>query len=339
MPLNSDLEPHKEGFIRLALLAPFMTYLKDRGLDPKPALEQVGLSPDQVTDSAVFVHAELIFGLLESFAEIADDRYFGMRVGEAFDLHSWPPFAVALQSASTLFEFLADFVQLVPQESSAVRHGLVIEPQRAIYSVARLQEPTLEPIQTTGFGAAIYVRLLQLVTGDAWDPSVVRWESRYIGCIPPRYAGIETRFSPDPGMRLSFPYEWLFGDVSDVAKQSLPPSEIPSAEITLVAAMRSVLRDRLDDPDLNPETVAGILGIQADRLVRALKHHDTTLPREIKRLKVDVAKDLLRNSSGTAAEIGAKLGYTDKAHFTRFFKSQTGMTPMQFRGQPFKLQP
>lgn len=214
-----------------------------------------------------------------------------------------------------------------------MRHGLVIEPQRAVYSVARLQEPTLEPIQNTGFGAAIYVRLLQSVTGAAWDPSVVKWESRYIGCIPPGYAGIETRFSPDPGMRLSFPFEWLFGAVSDVTKQTPPPTEVPSAAITLVAAMRSILRDKLDAPDLSPETVAEILGIQADRLVRALKHNDTTLPREIKRLKIDVAQDLLKNSENTAAEIGVKLGYADRAHFTRFFKSQTGMTPSAFRAK------
>ncbi|MGB1389405.1 MAG: helix-turn-helix domain-containing protein [Paracoccaceae bacterium] len=40
-----------------------------------------------------------------------------------------------------------------------------------------------------------------------------------------------------------------------------------------------------------------------------------------------------KNGENTAAEIGVKLGYADRAHFTRFFKSQTGMTPSAFRAK------
>lgn len=331
MPLQTDHELHREGFIRLALVAPFLNYLKERGIDPRPALDTVGLSADQINDTSVYVHSELVFGLLNGFSDLAGDRYLGLRVGEAFDLQAWPPFATSLQSATTLFEFMASFVRLVPQESSSVRHSLIVEAERAIYRIARLQEPAVAPVQVTGFGAAVYVRLLQSVAGDAWNPREVVWETRYIAGLPPRYAGVQTRFMPDPGMQLNFPVDWLFRDVSKM------PDNTPSKrlglddEVTIVAAMRSILRDKLDEPDLSADAIAGFLGIQTNRLHKALKHHGTTLPREIKRLKIDLAEDLLRNSDRTAAEIGAKLGYADKAHFTRFFKSQTGMTPTAFR--------
>lgn len=331
MPLNSDPQTHREGFIRLALVKPFLQHLQERDIDPLPALDQVGLSADQIADTGAYVHSELVYGLLNAFSDLARDRYLGVRVGEAFDLHAWPPFAMSLQSSTTLFEFLVNFVRLVPQESSSVRHSLVVEAERAVYRISRLQEPSVEPVQVAGFGAAVYVRLLRSVTSEAWEPGLVGWETRYVAGVPPRYGGVETRFIPDPGMQLSFPLDWLFLDVAKMSELTTPEPASPNEEVTLVAAMRSILRHKLDEPDLGPEIVAGFLGIQADRLLKALKHHGTTLPREIKRLKTDVAKDLLRHSDKNAAEIGAELGYADKAHFTRFFKSQTGVTPSDFR--------
>lgn len=334
MPLSTHPDMHREGFIRLALVLPFLNFLNDRGIDPCRALEKVGLSADQVNDTDVYVHSELVFGLLNEFSELAGDRYLGLRVGESFDLQGWPPFAMALQSATTLFEFLTNFVRLVPQESSSVRHSLIVEAERAIYRISRLQEPAVAPVQVAGFGAAVYVRLLQSVTGETWDPGKVAWETRYVEGLPPRYSGVETRFLPDPGMQLSFPVDWLSCDVARMSEHTPQEPLSLDEEVTIVGALRSILRDKLDEPDMGPENTADLLGIRTDRLLKALKHNCTTLPREIKRLKIDLAQDLLRSSDKTATEIGAKLGYADKAHFTRFFKSQTGMTPSEFRAKP-----
>ncbi len=331
MPFNSTSQEHSEGFIRLALAAPFLQYLTDRELDPQPALDQVGLKSELLSDPSVYVHSELVYGLLNAFSDVSGDRYLGLNVGETFDLREWPPFAQALQSTNSLFEFFTRFIGLVPQESNSVRHSLVIEADKATYRIERQQEPAVPPIQVTGFGAAIYVRLLETVVGESWDSSRVRWESRYITGLPVNYKGIEVGLGPDPGMQISFPVEWLFlhhaseGSVKHIA------SARQNEEVTVVAALRSVLRDKLDETDLGPEVVAGLLGIQPERFLKALQQQGTTLPREIKRLRVDVAKEHLRDDKMTIAEIGLLLGYSDKSHFTRFFRGQTGMTPTKFR--------
>ncbi|NOD92877.1 helix-turn-helix domain-containing protein [Ruegeria sp. HKCCD4884] len=331
MPFNSTSQEHSEGFIRLALAAPFLQFLTTRGINPQPALDQVGLKAELLSDPSVYVHSELVYGLLNAFSELSGDRFLGLNVGETFDLQGWPPFADALQSTTTLFEFFARFVGLVPQESNSVRHSLVIEADKAIYRIERQQEPTVQPIQVTGFGAAIYVRLLQTVVGSSWDPAQVRWESRYINGLPLDYKGIEVGLGTDPGMQISFPVEWLF--LNHVSNASAAPiaSVREKEEVTVVAALRSVLRDKLDEADLGPVVVAGLLGIPPERFSRALQQQGTTLPREIKRLRVDVAKEHLKEGAMTIAEIGLTLGYSDKSHFTRFFRGQTGTTPTQYR--------
>lgn len=333
MPFNSISQKHNEGFIRLSLAAPFLQYLTERKINPQPALDQVGLKAELLSDPSVFVHSELVYGLLNAFSEVSGDRYLGLNVGETFDLQEWPPFAQALQSTKTLFEFLTRFVGLVPQESNSVRHSLVIEADKATYRIERQQEPTVPPIQVTGFGAAIYVRLLQTVVGGAWDSSLVRWESRYINGLPFDYKGIEVGLGTDPGMQISFPVAWLF--LHHVSEGSGKPIASPrqDEEVSVVAALRSALRDKLDETDLRPEVVAGLLGIQPERFVKALQQQGTTLPREIKRLRVDVAKEHLKEGQMTIAQIGLMLGYSDKSHFTRFFRGQTGMTPTMFRNK------
>jgi AraC-like DNA-binding protein len=333
LPFNSTSQEHCEGFIRLSLAAPFLRYFRDHEIDPQPALDDVGLKAELLSDPSVYVHSELVYGLINALSDLAGDRYLGVKVGETFDLQSWPPFARALQSTKSLFEFFACFVRLVPQESNSVRHSLVVKADKAIYCIERQQEPEVPPIQVTGFGAAIYVRLLQTVVGEAWEPCHVRWESRYINGLPADYKGIEIGLGADPGMQISFPVEWLF--LHYVAEGTASPI-IPlqqDEDVTVVAALRSVLRDRLDEADLGPKAVAELLGIAPDRFLKALQHEGTTLAREIKRLRVDVAKAHLSEDQTTIAEIGLMLGYSDKSHFTRFFRGQTGLTPTSFRNR------
>lgn len=331
MPLNTIPQGQSEGFIRLALAAPFLRYLTERQIDPRPALDQVGLHAELLSDPSVYVHSELVFGLINAFSDLASDRFLGLHVGETFDLQAWPPFAQARQSSKSLFEFFARFVQIVPQESSSVRHRLIVDTDKATYQIERQQEPAVPPVQVTGFGAAIYVRLLQTVVGQAWDPSVVRWESRYINGVPVGYKGIEVCLGTSPGMQISFPVDWLFKAQAPGVTANPPTTAQPEEEITVVAAIRSVLRDKLDEADLGQHIVSGLLGIQTDRFLKVLQQQGTTLPREIKRLKIDVAKEHLKQNRKTIAEIGLLLGYSDKSHFTRFFRGQTGMTPTQFR--------
>lgn len=331
MPHTAIPQAHQEGFIRLALALPFLDHLKARDINPRPALEEFGISEDLMRDADIFMHAEMVFGLLNTLSELAGDQYLGIHVGENFNLQTWAPFAKAFQSQSNLFEFFAEFVRLVPQESSSVLHSLIVQGDGSIYCIERQQEPSVPPVQVTGFGAAVYVRLLQAVTGSNWDPSVVTFESRYVVGVPSGYCGIKTRLGPDAGMRIRFPTVWLHEDVALGSRFAMTQPVSSKQDVTVVAVMRSALRGKLGEMDLDPAPIANLLGIDPDLLHKALKHHGTTLPREIKRLKIDVAKECLMDPMQAVADIGASLGYSDKAHFTRFFRSQTGMTPTQFR--------
>ena len=66
-------------------------------------------------------------------------------------------------------------------------------------------------------------------------------------------------------------------------------------------------------------------------MTEALGREGTTLTHEIHQLKLDIACAALKDPDRSISEIAADLGYHEAANFTRFFRSQTGMSPRAYR--------
>jgi len=61
------------------------------------------------------------------------------------------------------------------------------------------------------------------------------------------------------------------------------------------------------------------------------KHTNTTFINYLTLLRIDAAKDLLRESTFTQREIAIKTGFSDSYYFNRVFKAECGCTPSQYR--------
>ncbi len=311
----------------------FSNFLRERGVTPDTAFKSHGLNAAAIEDKNLFVHADVFYSLTNAFADLANDRLLGLHVGEGFAFSDWPPFAIAAANSKSLFEFLTRYIQMVPTEASSVRHNLLVGAGRATYQVTRASDPGVAPIQVTGFGCAQYIRVIRAVTGQFWDPTKVSFKSKYIGGIPENYQDVEIAYSHDPGIQISYPVDWLFNDLDLNIHVTEGRTRDASPAVTVVTALRSVLGSNLHQDDLGPAAVAALMGLEAEPLLKALKHNGTTLSKEIKRMKIEQAKDALSNSKKTISEIGASLGYSDSAHFTRFFRSQTSVNPSEYRSR------
>jgi transcriptional regulator GlxA family with amidase domain len=92
----------------------------------------------------------------------------------------------------------------------------------------------------------------------------------------------------------------------------------------------------LEENHGQPITVAGLAGaftMSTRTLIRRFKAATGEPPSEyLARLRVEVAKDLLRNSSLTVAEVAGRVGYRDVGAFYDLFNRHTGMRPGEYRG-------
>lgn len=84
--------------------------------------------------------------------------------------------------------------------------------------------------------------------------------------------------------------------------------------------------------DLRPETLAGLMGVPVEKLMREFRADmDITLRDYIRGQLVQSAKEDLLASDLTVKEIAFRLGFQDEFYFSRYFKKKAGCSPSYYR--------
>jgi AraC-like DNA-binding protein len=95
----------------------------------------------------------------------------------------------------------------------------------------------------------------------------------------------------------------------------------------LVQHMRGNIHGRLD-----LSSAADRLGVSKPHLIRVFKSNMGMPPlRYFNRLKMDTARDLLRRTDMTLAQIADQLSFCDEFYFSRVFKKYAGVSPNGYR--------
>lgn len=118
------------------------------------------------------------------------------------------------------------------------------------------------------------------------------------------------------------------------------PPEFPAATLGVDHRIRKAVRlmraDRNKLLDLNE--LASEVGLSRSRFYQQFRSCVGVSPRVyLDTLCCEFAIDLLANQDLTLAEISEQLGFNAQAHFTRFFKSKTGVAPSNFRQAIFEM--
>ena len=82
--------PNSLPLVQLQLLAPLLTGLRARGVDPESVLESVGLTQSAVDKEGTSVHVMVMHHFVENCAKAADDVTFCARIGFKLDPSGWP---------------------------------------------------------------------------------------------------------------------------------------------------------------------------------------------------------------------------------------------------------
>ncbi|HDZ61894.1 MAG TPA: AraC family transcriptional regulator, partial [Nitrospirae bacterium] len=89
--------------------------------------------------------------------------------------------------------------------------------------------------------------------------------------------------------------------------------------------------------DFSIDDIASSCAISKHHLSKLFKKDcDMTMRDYTNRLRIEVAKKLLRSSSHTVSAIQESLGYRSRTHFFNTFKEMTGSSPLEFRKSSVK---
>jgi AraC-like DNA-binding protein len=97
--------------------------------------------------------------------------------------------------------------------------------------------------------------------------------------------------------------------------------------------IRRHIEANLDDPRLSPASIADALHVSRGTLYAALAPDDDGVAGEIRRQRLDRAREMLLDPSQTrsVAEIAASVGLPNAAHFSRLFRARYGHSPSDLR--------
>ena len=327
--------PDSNGFVRLILVKPFAEEASNRGADVGAVVGSFGLTMADLKDPSRFVHAETIYKVVDQLAEQANDPHLGYHVGSKLDFAIWPPFQRAVNEARTVGEFLTAYLSAVPSEANSVRHELSITAEGACYRVKRLVQAKTSLQHTEAFGAAIFIRLFQSITGNAWKPAHMTVKTLYAEALPKCVHGVVVEHKNEAGLETHFPSCWLYEPLqlnSQLRNKTILKPE-GNRDVTLLNVFRNTAASMLQDLGSGAQEVAQAIGVAAATLEAALKKEGTSAAKEFRRLRVETAQRRLTGGTDKVSTIATDLGYSDPAHFTRFFRNQTGLSPTEYRSQ------
>lgn len=89
---------------------------------------------------------------------------------------------------------------------------------------------------------------------------------------------------------------------------------------------------------IHVDTLAKVVGLNRSYLSTLFKKEmGTSVSEYIVSKRMEVAKNMLRFSDYTYAEISAILAFSSQSHFNRVFRAKTGYTPKEFRNHFFRI--
>lgn len=103
---------------------------------------------------------------------------------------------------------------------------------------------------------------------------------------------------------------------------------------SFVELLYATIEKHIHQHSFNVDYLARLLGMNRILLYRRVKCYIGCTPSQyIEQIRIKRAKHLLLHTQKKVKDIGEELGYKDNSHFTKVFKRQTQLLPLEFRYQ------
>lgn len=310
-------------------------YAHDR---PQQILEELGLAQDLLDAPDNSISFKDLGRLMDVCVQRTNLAHFGLLVGQ----HAGPE-AVG---------HLAELVIHAPDVETAL-HSMIMH----VSLNDRGAVPTLSSANGTAkLGFAIYVpmhdgskhiysaalailcNLLRSMCGDSWAPTEVRFSQSQPSDIKPYISFFRAPLIFDSEEdALVFSDQWLKRHLTgaDIEKHHIAMNRLANIqnaqEIGFIEKVYFVLRPMIVSQHCSLEALGKALSLHPRTLNRRFRDHGTSYRELVGKIRFEVARQLLMNTSMSIIKISTTLGYADPSVFTRAFRRWSGIPPSDWR--------
>lgn len=333
--------------VRAAVLTNYLEVAQHLGVNAQAELSAVGLTRSMLQDPDQSIPVLGAVQLLEHSAASSGCQTLGLRMAESRQFSDLGAVALLLTHQATL----RDVLQMTVQYRHLLNRALAIFIEEAGELVIIREEvvtDTPTPCrQATELALGVMARLCASLLGAAWRPVSVnfthdapddqRIHRRVFGCDI--HFGAEFNGIACPAAAFDAPNPKADPAMARYAQRFI--DTLPGAhESSLVFEVRKAIYLLLPMGRATIEQIAQALGMNVRTLQRRLEDDGVNFSDLINGVRRDLVQRYMNNPSYSLARIGDLLGYSLASSFSRWFATQFGDTPANWRavyGKP--LQP
>ena len=312
------------------------------GHDPDSIARRVGLAPSALHRPDVFIEGSIFNDFLEEAAGVCGDRFFSLKLAPIQGWHLLGPLWQLIRRAQTVGEVLRTLAAHLESHASTISSPLVEDDRGISICFEARWDPkwgrslNTSRVQVVELASAISVHEIRRLLGNSWRADQVQFRHSAPENPRPLYQvfGDKLRFNQDVNaLRVSKadcerPIAVL-PDRPTIAGQFETPAD-RKLNIPFLLEVDRAIRLLLNREEASVDRVADSLGISPRTLQHRLKQSDTSYQSVFDIARIDLALEYLNDSDLNVLAISERVGFTDAAAFSRFFKKHMKMSPREY---------
>lgn len=317
---------------RLAHPKAFAAFLATLGAPTERLFRSAGL-PVYCEDPTAFVPVPSAWRLFHIAAR-SEDPTLGWQVGRyCGDRQLSRGLLKKLESASTLYQALHEFVALVRSEATHLELGIA-EGRDAIYFHTEYSQLKDLPgyAESQAYQLEVYVDLVRHYLGRRWHPPEIGIELPSVPRIAQEhFPGARIRAGSRVGY-IAIPRSVLHVGPPDDGAPEADEDSLPSAAVRdYIGVVEEIVRAYMPDGYPSAPQTAALMDTSVRTLRRRLREHGVSYQSIIDRVRFAEASRLLGDDSLQIIDISHAVGFQSPAHFARMFRRVGGTSPREFR--------
>lgn len=331
-----------EALLRAVTLKNYLPVADRCGIHGRELLRKHQITPAMIANPDNLLPYANVLRLLEDSAEQSGQESFGLLMAESRTLADHGDVSLLISHQPTLRDALAvaiDYGNLINQH-----FALSIEPRgkQVFLHEETLASSDLPKRQAVELSTALLNRLCASILGDQWHPRLVCFSHAKPSSLTIHervfHAKLEFNASSNgilcDASALDLPNPRADPEMAAIARKFMGGAR-QGLERELVFTVRKAVYLLLPLGKAKVKHIAPSLGMSVRTLQRHLDDWGLSFSDLVNEVRREMVLGHLGNKGNDIEQVARMLGYTKPTSFTRWFKSQYGVPPQQWRASAF----
>lgn len=323
---------------RAGVLTNYIEVAQHLGLNPDQMLRQVGLSRALIAQPEQRIPTAAAIMLLEESALESGCLTFGLRMAESRQLSDFGAISLLLMHQPRL----RDALRITVEYRHLLNESLAIHIEEmdkfVIIREEIVTDPPMQSRQAIELAIGVMCRLCSALLGAFWLPRSVNFTHQ----APPDLQLHRRLFRSN--LEFGCDFNGIVLSAEDLDKpnpladqalakyaQNYVESLVSEGEQSVELDVRKAIYLLLPMGRATIEQIAPTLGMNVRTLQRRLEEHGESFSSLVNSARRDLVMRYMTNTQYSISQIADLLGYGVPSSFTRWFISQFGVTPAQWR--------